>query len=59
MKAFFEEYGFIILVCVVIIALVGIAIALKPLMSTTINGIVTTWGTKAKDALTNSKTLGD
>ena len=51
MKAFFEEYGFIILVCVVIIALVGIAVALKPLMSTTINNIVTAWGTKAEGAL--------
>ena len=54
MKAFFEEYGFIILVCVVIIALVGIAVALKPLMSNTINGIVNTWGNKAEGALTNT-----
>ena len=51
MKAFFEEYGFIILVCVVVIALVGIAVALKPLMSKTINGIVETLGNKAESAL--------
>ena len=54
MKKFFEEYGFIILTCVVVIALVGIAIGIKPLMASSISNITNSWGSEAKDSLNNA-----
>ena len=54
MKKFFEEYGFIILTCVVVIALVGIAIGIKPLMASSISNITNSWGSKAKESLDNA-----
>ena len=51
MKKFFEEYGFIILICVVIISLIGITIGIKPLMADSLSDITNTWGLKAKDSL--------
>ena len=54
MKKFFEEYGFIILTCVVVIALVGIAIGIKPLMASSISNITNSWGSEAKESLNNA-----
>ena len=51
MKKIFEEYGFIILTCVVVIALVEITIGIKPLMADSISNITNSWGSKAKDSL--------
>ena len=54
MKKFFEEYGFIILICVVVISLVGIAIGIKPLMASSISNITNSWGSEAKESLDNA-----
>ena len=54
MKKFFEEYGFIILTCVVVIALVGIAIGVKPLMASSISNITNSWGSEAKESLNDA-----
>ena len=54
MKKIFEEYGFIILTCVVVIALVGIAIGVKPLMASSISNITNSWGSEAKDSLNSA-----
>ena len=54
MKKFFEEYGFIILICVVVISLVGIAIGIKPLMADSISNITSSWGSEAKESLNDA-----
>ena len=54
MKKIFEEYGFIILTCVVVIALVGITIGVKPLMADSLSDITNTWGLKAQELVKNS-----
>ena len=54
MKKFFEEYGFIILTCVVVIALVGITVGVKPLMADSLSDITNTWGLKAQELVKNS-----
>lgn len=41
MKSFFEEYGFIILSAIVVIALIGIANGLKAEVQTNISDIMT------------------
>ena len=56
MKSFFEEYGFIILTCVVVIALVGIAVGIKPLMASSISNITSSWGSEAKESLNDAWT---
>ena len=54
MKKFFEEYGFIILICVVIISLIGITISVKPLMADSLSDITNSWGLKAQELVKNS-----
>ena len=54
MKKYFEEYGFIILTCVVVILLIGITIGVKPLMADSLSDITNTWGLKAQELVKNS-----
>ena len=54
MKKIFEEYGFIILTCVVVIALIGITIGVKPLMASSISNITNSWGSEAKESLNDA-----
>ena len=54
MKKFFEEYGRVILVCVVVISLTVIGVCTRPLFAEKVNGIVTTWGDKAAISLLGS-----
>lgn len=50
MKGFFEEYGFIILTCVVVIALIGLAALLKDPILEALTGIIQNWSTQVNNA---------
>lgn len=47
MKSFFEEYGFIILTCVIVISLVSMVIGIKPLVTQKLSDIANAWSEEA------------
>lgn len=51
MKAFFEEYGLLIVVALVVVALIGITTVTADGMGTQIGSLVTAFGEKVANAL--------
>lgn len=53
MRAFFEEYGLLIVVALVVITLIGIAKGAATSMGTEVETIISTFATKVSESLTN------